>query len=182
MNSVKSFYRGISAAALALVIMAAAAAFCVVYAGNAGEADADTGVLSLENVKKQKEITSYDLKVGDTFSIGFIHSVNKSPVTDYYELRKDGIYVVRTVYYGFGAGVQTELEDGQTLTYGEDGSMIITGFDRKMEDLIYFVGTVSDHTLVINEGEADEQTVSLRDLCGRNAMVRFSWICDPPAG
>lgn len=178
MNSVKSFYRGISAAALALVIMAAAAAFCVIYAESAAEAAAVPGVLSLENVKTQKEITSYDLKVGDTFSIGFIHSVNKSPLTDYYELREDGIYVVKTVYYGFGAGVQTELEEGQTLTYGEDGSMIITGFDRKMEDLIYFVGTVSDHTLVINEGEADEQTVSLRDLCGRNAMVRFSWTCD----
>ena len=133
------------------------------------------GLFTLDNVKTGKQIAVYDLKVGDTFSIGFIHSVNKSPVTDYYELREDGIYVVKTVYYGFGAGVQTELGEGETLTYGEDGSMIITGFNRKMEDLIYFVGTVSDHTMVINEGREDEQQLSLRDLCGRNAMVRFTW-------
>ncbi len=99
----------------------------------------------------------------------FVHSVNKSPVSDYYEIRSDGIYVVKTVYYGFGAGVQTELEEGQKLEYGDDGSMIITGFDKRMDNLIYFVGTVSDHTLTLNDGEQ----ISLRDLCGRNAMVRF---------
>jgi hypothetical protein len=48
--------------------------------------------------------------------------------------------------------------------------MIITGFDKKMDDLVYFVGTVSDHTLTLGDGEE----ISLRDLCGRNAMVRFS--------
>ena len=77
---------------------------------------------------------------------------------------------MKTVYYGFGAGVQTELEEGQKLEYGDDGSMIITGFDRKMDDLVYFVGTVSDHILTLEDGEE----ISLRDLCGRNAMVRFS--------
>ena len=89
---------------------------------------------------------------------------------DALQIRPDGIYVVKTVYYGFGAGVQTELEAGQKLEYGDDGSMIITGFDRKMNDLVYYVGTVSDHTLTLEDGEV----ISLRDLCGRNAKVRFA--------
>ena len=221
MRPEKRIIRGLTAAALAMVITAASAAVFCAFSVRAEEATYRTssagedvtegwsedlagenatggklsgettsgentseggetsggraGLFTLDNVKTGKQIAAYDLKVGDTFSIGFIHSVNKSPVTDYYELREDGIYVVKTVYYGFGAGVQTELEEGETLTYGEDGSMIITGFNRKMEDLIYFVGTVSDHTMVINEGREDEQQVSLRDLCGRNAMVRFAW-------
>ena len=126
--------------------------------------------LVLSSVKTGEVYARYPVSTSDTFSIGFIHSVNKSPVTDYYEIREDGIYVVKTVYYGFGAGVQTELEEGQKLEYGDDGSMIITGFDRRMDDLVYFVGTVSDHTLTLEDGEQ----ISLRDLCGRNAMVRFS--------
>ena len=77
--------------------------------------------------------------------------------------------MVKTVYYGFGAGVQTELEEGQTLTYGEDGSMIVTGFEKRIEDLVYFVGTVSDHVLTLQDG----QEISLRSLCGKSAMVRF---------
>ncbi|MBQ6321374.1 MAG: DUF1850 domain-containing protein [Lachnospiraceae bacterium] len=129
------------------------------------------GYLTLEDPETNTVYARYRMRTGDTFSVGFIHSVNKSPVTDYYELRKDGIYVVKTVYYGFGAGVQTYIEEGQVLTYGEDGSMIVTGFERKIDDLIYIVGTVSDHTLVLNEKES----ISLRDLCGRNAKVRFGW-------
>ena len=117
--------------------------------------------LVLSSEKTGEVYARYPVRVNDIFGIGFIHSVNKSPVTDYYEVRKDGIYVVRTVYYGFGAGVQTELNEGQTLEYGSDGSM---------DDLVYFVGTVSDHTLTLG----DRQQISLRTLCGKNAMVRIS--------
>ena len=152
----------IIAAALTILIAIVAAAFFFHYG---------SGTLVIENVKTSQIYKRFRLHEGDTFSVGFVHSVNKTPVTNYYELRKDGIYVVKTVYYSFGAGMQTEIEEGQTLEYGEDGSMIVTGFNKKIDDLIYFVGTVSDHTLVVNEKE----TISLRDLCGRNAMVRFRW-------
>lgn len=126
--------------------------------------------LVLSSVKTGEVFARYPVRTFDTFSVGFIHSVNKSPVTDFYEVRSDGIYVVKTVYYGFGAGVQTELEEGQKLEYGEDGSMIVSGFNRKMEDLVYFVGTVSDHTLTL----PDKEEISLRGLCGKNAEVRFA--------
>ncbi len=150
------------AAVLILLIAVLAAAF--LYQHQKKE------YLVLSSVKTGEVYARYPVHISDTFSVGFIHSVNKSPVTDHYEIRSDGIYVVKTVYYGFGAGVQTQLEEGQKLEYGEDGSMIITGFEQKMDDLIYFVGTVSDHTLTLNDGEE----VSLRELCGKNAMVRFA--------
>ena len=108
---------------------------------------------------------------GDWFSVSFVHSVNKSPVTDCYQIRDRAIYVEKTIYYDFGAGVQTQLEGEETLSYGEDGSMIVSGFDREMPDLTYFVGTVSDHTLTVNDGEP----VSLRALCGRSSKVRFRY-------
>ena len=79
------------------------------------------------------------------------------------------IYVIRTIYNNFGAGVQTEIEDGQTLTYDENGEMVVSGFDKEMPYLSYIVGTVSDHTLTLHGKE-----ISLRDLCGRNSKVEFS--------
>ena len=129
------------------------------------------GYLVLSSEKTGEILARYPVRLSDIFSIGFVHSVNKTPVTDYYEIREDGIYVVKTIYYGFGAGVQTELGEGETLEYGDDGSMIVTGFNRRMDDLVYFVGTVSDHTLTLQNG----QEISLRTLCGKNAMVRFSF-------
>lgn len=125
--------------------------------------------LTLRNGDTKEVYARYEIKDGDEFSVGFIHSVNKSPLTDVYQIRDHKIYVVRTIYYGFGAGVQTGLEDGQTLDYGDNGEMIISGFDREMPHLSYIVGTVSDHTLMLYGEET-----SLRDLCGRNATVAFT--------
>ncbi len=120
--------------------------------------DGDTG----------ETLAEYPMSEGDEFSVTFIHSVNNSPVTDVYEFRDARIFVVRTIYYSFGAGVQSEVGEGQALEYGDDGSMIVSGFERQMDNLSYIVGTVSDHTLYIND-----ESFSLRKICGRNATVRF---------
>lgn len=127
-----------------------------------------TPCLFLINGDSGKIIASYPVRDQDEFSITFVHSVNNSPVTDVYRIINYRIYVVRTIYYSFGAGVQTELEEGQTLEYGEDGSMIVSGFNQPRDNLSYIVGTVSDHILEING-----RKISLRELCGRNATVRF---------
>lgn len=127
--------------------------------------------LVLTDPETGTEYGRYLMRVGGQFSVTFIHSVNQYPLTDYYEIRKDGIYVTKTKYANFGAGVQTELEDGESLSYDEeDGSMIISGFNRRMDHLEYIVGTVSDHTLTID----GKREISLRDLCGRNAKVLFT--------
>ena len=128
-----------------------------------------TKYLLLRNSDTGELISAFPVNDGDEFSISFVHSVNNSPVTDVYEIRDNGIYIVRTIYYSFGAGVQTEIEEGQSLEYGEDGSMIVSGFNRRMDSLSYIVGTVSDHVLEING-----KSISLRKLCGRNATVNFS--------
>ena len=152
----------LAAASILVILCLAAAFFCCPKAA---------GRLILTDPRTEEEYASFPVKKGDIFSIGFIHSVNKSPVTDFYEIRDDGIYVVKTIYYGFGAGVQTELEGDETLSYGDDGSMIITGLDLKIGPLTYLVGTVSDHILTLPTGEE----ISLRDLCGKSAMVTFSF-------
>ena len=155
-----------------IIWWAAAIFMCIAVVAAAAFFDRTSGRLVLTNARTGEEYASYPVRDGDWFSVGFIHSVNKSPLTDYYQVRDGRIFVEKTIYYGFGAGVQTEIEEGQTLEYGEDGSMIVSGFDREIPDLLYIVGTVSDHTLRINEGTE----ISLRDLCGRNAMVRFQYV------
>ncbi len=181
------------AAAMTAVLMAmAAAVFCPFRSAAASEAalhagwedgkagkelpggsqeseEQKRGRLILEDPDEKTQYAVYEMAVGDVFSITFVHSVNQSPVIDYFEVRDDGIYGIKTVYYGFGAGVPTELGEGQTLTYTEDGGMAISGVDVRMDDLIYRVGTISDHILTLEDGEE----VSLRTLCGQSARVGF---------
>ena len=125
--------------------------------------------LVLRNGDTDEEITRFRVSEGDEFSVTFIHSVNQYPLTDVYQIRDHKIYVVRTIYNNFGAGVQTEIEEGQTLEINENGEMVVSGFNLEMPWLSYIVGTVSDHTLTLHGKE-----ISLRELCGRNSKVAFS--------
>lgn len=151
---------------MAAVIIAAIIAAVTAYTRAGRE------YLVLRNGDSGEEYARFPVTEGDEFSVTFIHSVNQYPLTDVYEIRDHKIYVIRTIYNNFGAGVQTELEEGQTLEYGENGEMIISGFNREMPYLSYIVGTVSDHTLAIGGEE-----ISLRELCGRNSKVAFA--CEP---
>ncbi len=127
----------------------------------------NTQTLVLSNSKTGEVYGSYPLEDA-TFSVTFVHSVNKSPVSDIYEVKDGIIYMTGTIYYGFGAGVPDELAEGQELTFGENGEMIISNMDLRIDDLVYVVGTVSDHVLKIGDEE-----IGLRDLCGRNSSVSF---------
>lgn len=113
-------------------------------------------------------IASYPLPEGATFSITFIHSVNQSPVEDVFQNRGGKLVADRTIYYEFGAGVQSELNEGDTLITGDAGELIITHAPTVYKFLNYIVGTVSDHVLKI-----DDQSISLRDLCGKNTAISF---------
>jgi len=126
--------------------------------------------LTLRDRDTREIYARYPLEEGERFSIGFKHSINLSPVIDIYEIEDGHIYVEQTIYYHFGAGVQTQLNEGETLTYGDDGSMIISNIHQLRDDVGYIVGTVYDHILTVNG-----QEISLRDLCGRNSAVRFNY-------
>lgn len=128
----------------------------------------DSDILVLYNSETGKVYENFPVREGSEFAVEFIHSVNKSPVRDVFVVRDGKIFADRTVYSAFGAGVQTEIEAGQTLEYDENGNMVVSGFDTVFPTVRYIVGTVYDHVLYI-EGES----ISLTDLCGKNSHVAF---------
>jgi hypothetical protein len=103
------------------------------------------------------------------FSIEFVHSVNNSPVRESFAISRDGSITATEVrFFSFGAGMQSALEEGQRLSRDGD-ALVITGItEAPRRELNYIVGTVSDHLLYINN-----ESVSLRELCGRNAHIRI---------
>ena len=125
--------------------------------------------LVLSDKESGQVYATYPVENGDTYAVEFVHSVNKSPVRDVYEIRAGEIWNTQCIYYGFGAGVEEELGEGETLSYGENGEMIISNISKKMDNLVIVVGTISDHTLYLGD-----ETISLRDLCGRSSKVLFT--------
>lgn len=148
-------------AAAAILVVAAAAVLAVFLLREPK--------LILSDDETGKVYARLPLRNGDSFSVTFRHSVNKSDVTEIYQRRGREIWLTGCVYYGFGAGVAEVLEPGWTLESGDNGEMIIGNIEMKMNDLTYIVGTVYDHILEIN-GER----IVLNELCGKNAKVHFS--------
>ena len=158
----------IALAAAAVILIIAAALFSAVRPGH---------YLTLRNRDSRELYARYPMGEGDRFSVTFIHSVNKYPLTDTYEIEDGHIYVEETVYSSFGAGVQTELNPGEVLDKVyidrpdyQGWAMVIRNIHQNRDNVGYIVGTVSDHVLTVNGKE-----ISLRDLCGRNAPVRFNY-------
>jgi hypothetical protein len=80
-----------------------------------------------------------------------MHSVNKSRVTEIFEVRNGQIVLNAVEFETFGAGMPTELEPGQTMTRLAGGVMRIDGFNRTIYDMQILVGQDTDHMLHIGD-------------------------------
>lgn len=122
-------------------------------------------VLEIRGTDSGKMFGKWPLKETGEFSVEFIHSVNQSPVREKFRVDGKTILPYEVRFYSFGAGMQSDLEQGQTMSRDGD-AVVISGFNSPKRELNYIVGTVSDHLLII-----EDQVISLRGLCGRNAHV-----------
>jgi hypothetical protein len=124
-------------------------------------------VLEIRDAGSGKVYGRWPLEENGEFAIEFIHSVNQSPVREFFGAENGIIRVKAVRFFSFGAGVQSDLEGD--LEFSRDGdAMVIRGYKISSRELNYIVGTVSDHLLFIN-GE----TVSLRELCGKNTHIKI---------
>lgn len=125
--------------------------------------------LVLRDFQTNQVYARYPIRPGDEFSIEFKHSVNKTPVRDVYRITEDGqFHNVRCIYYGFGAGVQTQLEEGETLSY-QDGAMIIDNIQKYYAQLTYSLVPISTHVLRVGGEE-----VFLPELIDGEAVLVFT--------
>ncbi len=150
--------KGILTAAAALIVVAAVSLIFKSEAHTLHLTDAETG----------KVYARYSFGEADTFSVTFIHSVNQSPVTDFYKRgENNSLILYETVFYSFGAGMPESWPPDAIVETSAAG-IRVTNLHLTMPDVTYIVGTVSDHVLKVGEEE-----ISLRALCGKNSEVLF---------
>lgn len=101
-----------------------------------------------------KLLLSAPARENDMFAIRFIHSVALSPVTDFYRIKDCRIFLEKTVYHDFGAGLPHMAEAGQTMKT-EGGEIILDGFNRELPEFDVRVGRVAQHALLLYESGKD---------------------------
>ena len=127
----------------------------------------ETGVLEVSGTASGRVYGRWPLGEFGEFAIEFMHSVNQSPIRETFRI-EDGMLALESVrFYSFGAGVQSDLGAGQTLSRDGD-AMIISGFDFSLKEINLIAGT--GHFLLINN-----ELISLQELCGRNAQITIRY-------
>jgi hypothetical protein len=121
--------------------------------------------LEIRDANSGKLYGKWRIQEADEFAIEFVHSVHQSPVRETFKIENKMIQPAAVRFSSFGAGMQSDLEEGQVL-HREGDALIIEGFNVSLNELNYIVGTVSDHLLFIKD-----DTVSLQKLCGKNAHI-----------
>lgn len=107
---------------------------------------------------------------GDKFSISYIHSVNKSPVAEIYQIRDGEIVLIALEFETFGAGMPGELEPGQSLIRLPGGGMRIEGFDRVIGELRYMIGHDAD---IAFSFEGRQTALGSLDAPGQPVRIAF---------
>ena len=151
---------------LAALVITGAALYTVHNRNSPGKGK--SRALEIRNSASGRIYGKWPLEDAGEFSVEFIHSVNQSPIQETFKAEGRAIRPVSVRFLSYGAGVQSDLDQNQVLIRDGD-AMVITGTFPLSGELNYIVGTVSDHLLRIN-GE----TLSLRELCGRNAHITLS--------
>ncbi len=93
----------------------------------------------------------------EEFQLVHTHSVAKTPVVDYYEIRdRNTIVQTRMDYYSYGAGLPTNGRGDYQII---DGAMVVDDLSEEHSEIRIRVGRVSEQHLVVNE-----ETIYLKDL------------------
>lgn len=105
------------------------------------------------------------------FAITYRHSVALTPVTDYFFIRNNSIYLDKTIYQDFGAGLPHSIENNQIM-HQHDGVVEIKNFDLCINEFTLRVGRVADHKLILLKYNKDQSCVPGR-------IIKLSEIARP---
>lgn len=166
---------GLSAArkfprAAALVVLIALQLF-----GLSANASSVSLVLALKD-KDGVPLLTVPVKNGSVFAIRYTHSVAQTPVTDFFIIRDGSIWLDKTIYHDFGAGLPHQPEAGQQMTQ-KNGELIISGYNRKLPQFALRVGRVANHMLLLlKNGLTDKNDMEIRldELAPPGSVINFA--------
>jgi len=118
----------------------------------------------IENVEKstQKAIPA----ANRNFSISFIHSVQKTPVYEYFYISDDNTIILKgTKYYSLGVGLPYTEENGD---FKNDDGAFIVNLNREFEMLPIRVSPLPEHNITI-----DGKIYPLLDFAESGKLLNF---------
>ena len=102
------------------------------------------------------------------FTLSYIHSVQKTPVYEVFEITKDNKLILReTAYSSLGVGLP--FIEGEGHFINEQGKFKLTGLDRDFTSIPIRVSPIPEHSIIIGE-----KTYPLLSLVAPDDLVKIT--------
>jgi hypothetical protein len=118
------------------------------------------------------------------FYTSFIHSVNKTPVDEYYRI-SDGTFILeKAIFYSYGAGMPELGEYGSSMPRIIDDMVLIDNINKEFEKITIYAGIQANHTLNTQNGKiaflqlVEPQTPVIFEVrkVSFSKILRFFWM------
>ncbi len=148
---------------------------CVVFTGLFLYGKTNYAVFQVKDISSGSIILEKKLRVGETFTLEYVHSVTKQRVYEVFSVeRPRTLALVEMRYDSFGANLPVgseRLREETTEFIIEDGFYKIVYQNRKFERFLLRVGyVIANHELIFRDGIK----VSLPELAGKGTLVEIS--------
>jgi hypothetical protein len=125
-------------------------------------------VLQIDALREGSPVFVRIVRPGSEFALGFIHSVELSPVWDYFRIDDSyRIILYETAIRSFNTGLPSTLTGGERLHRERDGFRI-SGMNRVLPSIDLWVHERTDNTLKVKD-----DSLKLYSLAG-NTLLRIS--------
>ncbi|RCW60285.1 uncharacterized protein DUF1850 [Halanaerobium sp. ST460_2HS_T2] len=106
-------------------------------------------VLQIIDYQEDKLIWQKRAEEGAEFSIKYLHSVARTPVIEFFEIKDGKILLTGTEYESYGAGLPTEAVRGEYLV--KDDKFIIKDIDQYLPEILLRVSDYAKHEFIFKE-------------------------------
>jgi hypothetical protein len=128
--------------------------------------------LCLKTHPENVAVGVYPLDPEGRFSLGFIHSVSRTPVVDTYRIDTGGIIQTSEIFLAHGAGLPSGADELDATGWRHDNGQFILDLDRSIGTMIVRIQSEYKNTLHIAD-----QSITLASF-GHSALRIAP--CDPP--
>jgi len=109
-----------------------------------------TSVLTVKEANTDKILWQKRVEEGVTFAIEYIHSVERTPVWDYFELRGGEIFLTGTLYESYGAGLPFLNKNNYIVA---NGKFEIKDINQKLDNIPLRVSDYAKHKFIYGDKE-----------------------------
>jgi hypothetical protein len=111
-------------------------------------------VLQIDAVKEERPVLVRTVRAGDEFSLGYIHSVELSPVRDYFRVDESyRIVLYETTFRSLNTGLPSTLAGDERLIR-EGDHFRVSGMNRALPFIDLQVHEKTDNTLIFGGVES----------------------------